>query len=520
MPKERIRKLAKHLNLSAEDVIRALEALGYEKYRHPSDMLPEAVVAEVQAELKRRGPRQTVPATGSGRGEPARRVSFEIPRAFPDEPALTAALEEYLSANPLAGKRQRTGTIGKQKDERRDPPVSSVALDVPESTEALLRDSLGAEIRQRRQLSEALEQATAELVRSRTEAGRREAVLREQLRAVEGRLAEQEQVFLVERKRLERALSDLEASLGERVGLLERELRDTAASEREQREALETATRTEERLRHDLETLRVRLAEEVVARQVAQGRMERLERKLKEARARESARAPIPRPSPPQPSVPAAPERGAVPLDEVFEQRGLQGPHEVRTALGVLLRDGFYHDTMELLATFSPAALARALERRISLVCDNCDPPEERYPIRVEDDKRCEVCQGHGLADAASTFVEACRDRSIQRVNLVGGPPRARQRVVDLLANKVDIRLLEQPLTIPDDWLREMAERADLTILWGDTFLDHRVTSQFRRLEGVNVVHVAHHGAGGMLRAASRAIADLKPAASLFSRDR
>ena len=184
----------------------------------------------------------------------------------------------------------------------------------------------------------------------------------------------------------------------------------------------------------------------------------------------------------------------------------MRTPDEVRVVLGLLLRDRSYYDTMELLATFSPAAFQRTLERRLALVCENCNPPEGKYPIRVDDEAQCEVCHGRSLEQGAQAFVAACREAGVQRVNLVGGPPRGRRRVADLLARHLDLRLLDQPVTVPDDWLREAAEEADLTLLWGESFLDKRVVAQFKALDSSRVVHISHPGPGGMLAAAARAV--------------
>ncbi len=519
MPRERIRKLAKRLEVPTDDLLKVLEQLGHARYRHPSDMLPEAVVAEVQRAFRRSRPSAFRGAGKAGSDsfrseEPARaeRGLPELPEEFPGEPALSAALKEYLAANPLAQAKVNSTRTETPRDVK---PSPATAAPQPGSTEARLRESLGAEIRQRRMLADTLEETRADLARLKASFEAREQALRDEIAAIHKKYEAQERLNLAEKARLEQELADLQESLGERVALLERELHDTAASEREYRAALEETRDSESRLQEDLASLRTRLAEEVVARQVAEGRVERLEQKLKEAHAREVVPRATPTPTPESP----APLTNAVPLDEVFERRGLRGPDEVRTALRVLLRDSFYHTTMELLATFSPAALERALERTIALVCENCDPPENHYPIRVEDEARCEVCHGTGLDDSVARFVTICRERGIHRINLVGGAPGARRRLAEALSSHLDIRLIDQPLTIPPDWLRDTAENVDLTILWGDSFLDHRVISQFSSLQNVHVIHVVHPGPGGMLNAATRAVADSRPVASLFDKE-
>lgn len=220
MSKERIRKLAKRLERSPEEVFEALHRLGETRYKNPDDTLPDDVVSRVEKAIKSM-PRAQKPVKVTVQSE---RFVFDerttpypkVPQEIPDDPTLNAALKDYLAAKPLEALKQNL----KRKEEAAPAPAKPI-LSPAAQTEAMLRDSLGAEIRRRREAQEGYERAMSELAQART--------LAAQTSSLQAQLQEQQQreqqlsrslLSLLEEKRsledtrqqLERTLSQLQAA--------------------------------------------------------------------------------------------------------------------------------------------------------------------------------------------------------------------------------------------------------------------------------------------------------------------
>lgn len=167
---ERIRKLAKKWNRSIDDVVAALASIGESRYRQAEDLVPDAVLGPLERALKKL-PASRAPAAKSV-GQPAGARFPEMldregrpepmPTRIPDDPGLNATLQDYLAAAPLG--ELKKSLIDKKQSESRQPVTQP-----PPSTEAMLRDSLGAEIHRRRLAEDALAALRHELTRLQAE---------------------------------------------------------------------------------------------------------------------------------------------------------------------------------------------------------------------------------------------------------------------------------------------------------------------------------------------------------------
>lgn len=147
---ERIRKLAKKYNRSVEDVVAALASFGETRYRQAEDLIPDALLGPLDKAIRKLPVAKPVIAAKPTRFEPAldRGGRSEVlPQNIPDNPGLNAALQEYLAAAPLADLKKSLG------EKTKAAPAQATQ---PPSTEAILRESLGAEIHRRRLAEDAL----------------------------------------------------------------------------------------------------------------------------------------------------------------------------------------------------------------------------------------------------------------------------------------------------------------------------------------------------------------------------
>lgn len=95
------------------------------------------------------------------------------------------------------------------------------------------------------------------------------------------------------------------------------------------------------------------------------------------------------------------------------------------------------------------------------------------------EERHCAVCGGSNNARAVARMTRLLESRGIRRVLVVGGSPASRVELESLLAGAVDLRLVSGT----DRRTRDEAQRdlgwADLTVVWGGTQLDHKVSNLY-----------------------------------------
>lgn len=113
----------------------------------------------------------------------------------------------------------------------------------------------------------------------------------------------------------------------------------------------------------------------------------------------------------------------------------------------------------------------------------------------------CEHCGGVASRRTGGGVSERCRELGVRRLLVVGGLPAAcRELRAALPAVEVDV--VEG--TAKRDAKRAKAElsRADIVVIWGNTPLDHSVSTLYRRPPaGVGLVLVPTRGAASVLTA-------------------
>jgi len=201
-------------------------------------------------------------------------------------------------------------------------------------------------------------------------------------------------------------------------------------------------------------------------------------------------------------------DRGPAPrpprtLAQLLADRGLMGPDEHEEVMDGLRGQRALRDLLPQLVPVDEQAVASVLDDRVALHgdCGACPSANGRFVLRVPR-ARCEVCEGSDIQRSMRRFIDALLLSGLKRVALVGGSPKYRRQLQELVPDKrVKLTL------IPGDG-RRFAQQArqdvdgnDLVVLWGGTILDHAVSGLYLGLaDGKDkVMSVPHRGIGRML---------------------
>ncbi len=131
-----------------------------------------------------------------------------------------------------------------------------------------------------------------------------------------------------------------------------------------------------------------------------------------------------------------------------------------------------------------------------------------RRAVRSIDKSTCEWCSGSDNLRAARELVEKCRQRGLRRLVVVGGNPATREALERLLADQLELRLVDGTRHRAPDRARADLDWADRVLLWGATELHHKVSKQYSDITATRqkVVHVRRRGISQLLQGASESI--------------
>lgn len=193
---------------------------------------------------------------------------------------------------------------------------------------------------------------------------------------------------------------------------------------------------------------------------------------------------------------------------QVLEDRGCASDFEMLEVLnGLLLQRP--REFLEALVLADAQSLAKVLVDRVAFVCRDVEFTADANTVVVHVPKaRCEISGGSDTRATFHGFVQACVDRDVRKVTIVGGSP-AYRRQLKALADEHD----EAPsLNLVSGTRRREKRRAeadlrgsDLVVLWGGSELDHSVTSSYRG-GPAQLVRASHRGISGMLAQARSAL--------------
>jgi hypothetical protein len=142
--------------------------------------------------------------------------------------------------------------------------------------------------------------------------------------------------------------------------------------------------------------------------------------------------------------------------------------------------------------------------------CTQTAAQSGREPLLVEPRTHCESCGGSNNRRAVGDFIEACRNKRVQRVVIVGGSPAVREELEEQLDGHIELRMVDGTERHTADKARHNLEWADLVLVWGATELHHKVSAHYTNGPpglGHKVIHVTRRGVAALL---AEAVAHLK----------
>jgi hypothetical protein len=181
-------------------------------------------------------------------------------------------------------------------------------------------------------------------------------------------------------------------------------------------------------------------------------------------------------------------------VDALLRDLGYAHRKALKASRAALIRAGLTRDGKSAIPASKRGSAADLLRREFALLCSNSDCREE-YEARIRsgmapagrkilpalDEGRCEVCGGSNNARAVGRLIRLLALHGVRRMLVVGGSPASRAQLESLLAGTVALRLVSGTQRRTREEARRDLEWADLTVVWGGTQLDHKVSNLYSR---------------------------------------
>lgn len=149
-------------------------------------------------------------------------------------------------------------------------------------------------------------------------------------------------------------------------------------------------------------------------------------------------------------------------------------------------------------------AVAELLEERFVAVCGRGDckaeiaeSDEMRIAVAAASQADCIVCGGSSNARAVDDLVKAMHEAGLRRLCVVGGTPTTCTHFEQLVAGRIELRMIEGTGTRTAAQAKTDLAWADRVAVWGATNLDHRVSSLYR---GEHVILLARRSIRDLAR--------------------
>jgi hypothetical protein len=126
--------------------------------------------------------------------------------------------------------------------------------------------------------------------------------------------------------------------------------------------------------------------------------------------------------------------------------------------------------------------------------------------VRCEPKGTCQRCGGSDNQRAVTDLVEACTQRGLSKIVIVGGSPAVREELQRLVGSALELRLVDGTKARPIDQAKADLAWGDVVLLWGATELHHKVSNQYQdSAQGPlkrKLVHVPKRGIAQLLAGA------------------
>jgi hypothetical protein len=181
-----------------------------------------------------------------------------------------------------------------------------------------------------------------------------------------------------------------------------------------------------------------------------------------------------------------------VPIDELLKGLGYSGATALRTAREAIEAAGLTNSSKLNIHPRKRKAINSLLGSRYIRVCGSgrCaslaeDASPNRRGLKVEA-ADCEVCGGQRSRRAVASMKRAFARRGMARLLILGGAPDVHAELRALMGKNSPVRLdlIDGARTTRGSRTRDLAQGADVVVIWGSTILPHSVSNS---LNGANV---------------------------------
>lgn len=114
----------------------------------------------------------------------------------------------------------------------------------------------------------------------------------------------------------------------------------------------------------------------------------------------------------------------------------------------------------------------------------------------------CHRCGGSSARRGCALLIAALARRKVRELVVVGGSPRSREQLANLLGQAVTLTLIDGTRRRTRDQARDDRARADLVVVWATTQLEHKVSNLYTAAatprETALVIAVKRRGVGSL----------------------
>ncbi len=206
-------------------------------------------------------------------------------------------------------------------------------------------------------------------------------------------------------------------------------------------------------------------------------------------------------------------------ITALLEEMGFRRVDSQQRARAALVEAGLTNERKQNMAQAKRQAAIDAIDARIARVCasSTCRNALDAGGRRVVEvaAEGCEVCGGSDTARATQQMVADLEASGRTRLLVVGGSPNARRALRDAVAgSRVEVTFVEGDRPTGAKRAKEMAEAADVVVIWANTMLDHKVSQPFSTAAPAKTFTCARRGVAALAEEVSRHVTASKGRAS------